>query len=104
MNNHAKTFASNASYRSFMTNNANSIMKDNQTFAQDNIRRTAIGIKSDDNQTHPPYAFSSALDRTAPRGYESNGTKERFLNDYRQESRIISVDVPIGMHEIQNSL
>ena len=101
-----KTFASNAAYRAYMTNNANAIMKDNQAFAEQNIRTagTGTGIKSGDHETHPPYAFRSVLDQATPRGYESNGTKERFLDEYRRESRIISVDVPVGAYGLHHSL
>ena len=103
-----KTFSSNAAYRAYMTNNANAIMKDNQAFAEQNIRAvgtgTGTGIKSGDHETHPPYAFRSVLDQATPRGYESNGTKERFLDEYRRESRIISVDVPVGAYELHHSL
>ena len=38
-----KTFASNAAYRAYMTNNANAIMKDNQAFAEQNIRAAGTG-------------------------------------------------------------
>lgn len=77
-------------------------MKDNQMFAQKNVRSTGLGIKSGDYETHPPYAFRSVLDQATPMGYESNGTKERFLDEYRQESRIISVDVPMSAYELRD--
>ena len=87
-------FSSNAAYRAYMTNNASKIIQENYMFAKKNINhKYSSNFKIETAQ--PPHFFRTIMDYRSPNGYETNQTKEDFLNEYRNEGNIISRSVSI---------
>ena len=70
---------SNMEYRQYLTNNSNTIIKNNQSAA--NIYCSNTLITPDNNILSPPILFNSIYDN--PPDYDNNNLKKYFLNIYR---------------------
>jgi hypothetical protein len=78
---------SNWKYRQYLTHNALAIQKQNFVEAAADIGYTEESIPKDTNKISTPYAFSSYLDNSTPRGYHSSDLKNAYLQKEQLESR-----------------
>ena len=73
----------NAEYRRYMTTNATKIMESNLNHACENLNVRGLHVGDfGASGTGPPYTFKSAIDSARPFGYETNATKESYINEY----------------------
>lgn len=86
----------NAEYRKYMTDNATSIIQDNMRYACDNLNARLSVAPVQQTRVGEPHLFmppcsSSGGSDAATFGYETNATKEAFLDEctgaatYQQE-------------------
>ncbi len=87
-------FQTNKEYRKYMTSNAESIIQQNHDFAYNNNKMSHFSPSNTNLRVHDqhigPYFFKSPLDQTQPYGYQTNETKEQFLQTYRNEVNLVS--------------
>ena len=96
----------NWQYRKYLTENADSIIKQNQLAAcneccscparytdqpshsptADEIRKTRMHKVSD----APPFLYKSCTDNRQPYGYENSDLKDMYLSEYQLQSRMVT--------------
>jgi hypothetical protein len=84
---------SNWAYRSFLTKNADTIIRTNQAFACDDCcscpaRYPSVTQPKTNNNT--PFLYKSCLDNSQPFGYENSDLKNLYLSDVQLESRMVT--------------
>jgi hypothetical protein len=82
---------SNADYRKYLIDNADKIIKINQT--QSCIQYSSCqlnGNKLNNNAPSIPYLYKTSLDNSQPFGYESSDLKESYLSQFQLQSRMVA--------------
>ncbi len=81
---------SNWSYRKYMIENADNIIKYNQMEACDQC--CACPAKYGDNQpiSNGPFLYKSCTDKTQPFGYEGSDLKNQYLSSYQLQARMVT--------------
>jgi hypothetical protein len=81
---------SNWSYRKYMIENADNIIKYNQMEACDQC--CACPAKYGDNQpiSNGPFLYNSCTDKTQPFGYEGSDLKNQYLSSYQLQARMVT--------------
>lgn len=82
--------STNAQYRQFLTNNANTIITNNQIEACDQCASSIKQVKSAPKANSGPFVFSSPFDRSMPFGYEESDLKNVYLSRQQLNSRKIA--------------
>ena len=87
---------SNWAYRSYLTKNADTIIRGNQAAACDDCCScpAKYGNNVQDNNvkvgTGTPYLYKSCLDNSQPFGYENSDLKNLYLSDVQLQSRMVT--------------
>ena len=86
----------NAEYRRYMTEHASGIMQDNMRYACDNLNARAFAAPVRQTRVGEPHVFVAAPhERHVVRadggvfGYETNATKDAFLEEYAREASAV---------------
>ena len=102
----SENIKTNWQYRKYLTENADSIIKQNQIAAcneccscpavytqqpshsptADEIRKTRMHKVSDT----PPFLYKSCTDNSQPYGYENSDLKSQYLSEYQLQSRMVT--------------
>jgi hypothetical protein len=80
---------SNWDYRTYLTQNADQIIKYNQLEACDQC--CACPAKYGDNQpvSNSPFLYKSTIENTRPFGYENSDLKNMYLSSFDLQSRMV---------------
>lgn len=78
----------NAQYRSYLTNNAESIMKQNMEEACDQCCTCPARYGDNQPESNTPFLYKSCTESTQPFGYQNSDLKELYLNEYQLQARL----------------
>lgn len=78
----------NAQYRSYLTKNAESIMKQNMEEACDQCCTCPARYGDNQPETNTPFLYKSCTESTQPFGYQNSDLKELYLNEYQLQARL----------------
>jgi hypothetical protein len=83
---------SNWAYRSYLTEQADQIIRANQIAACDNCCScpATYGNNSPSPPNNTPFLFKSCSDKTQPFGYENSDLKNLYLTDVQLQSRMVT--------------
>jgi hypothetical protein len=79
----------NAQYRKFLTENADSIIKSNQLDACENCCYSSA-MRTGEPISNSPFLYKSCVEKTQPYGYEDSDLKNLYLSSYQLQCRMIS--------------
>ena len=84
----------NWKYRSFMVNNADKIIKTNQSNACEDIGLKSTVVNKINGENNSPFLYKSFTDYSAPTGYNTSDAKDKYMLDVSQEKQMINPIIP----------
>lgn len=80
----------NWQYRKYLTDNADAIIKYNQTEACNQTSMCPANYVHNGNQPNTPYLYSSCTSTAKPYGYQNSDLKNLYLNEYQLQCRLVT--------------
>lgn len=80
----------NWQYRKYLTDNADAIIKYNQTEACNQTSMCNANYVNNGNQPNTPYLYSSCTSTAKPYGYQNSDLKNLYLNEYQLQCRLVT--------------
>lgn len=84
------SITSNWQYRKYLTENASTIIKNNQIAACDECCSIPVIKQTIDNQSNSPFLYQSCVDNTQPFGYENSDLKNLYISSHQIQSRMVT--------------
>ena len=81
---------SNWQYRKYLTENASTIIKNNQISACDECCSIPVIKQTIENQSNSPFLYQSCVDNTQPFGYENSDLKNLYISSHQIQSRMVT--------------
>lgn len=83
---------SNWSYRKFLTENADNIIRQNQSTACDDccVCPAKFGNPINQPSNNTPFLYQSCTDNSQPFGYENSDLKNLYLSDVQLQGRMVT--------------
>ena len=80
----------NWQYRKYLTDNADAIIKYNQTEACNQTSMCPANYINSGNQPNTPYLYSSCTSTAKPYGYQNSDLKNLYLKEYQLQCRLVT--------------
>ena len=81
----------NAQFRNYLVNNANSIMKANQVESCDGCGYCpAVNDGNCQSVPNSPFLYTSCMEKSQPYGYETSDLKNVYLSSYQLQCRMVA--------------
>lgn len=84
------SITSNWQYRKYLTENARTIIKNNQIAACDECCSIPVIKQTIENQSNSPFLYQSCVDNTQPFGYENSDLKNLYISSHQIQSRMVT--------------